>query len=498
MLRNPFRKTRRKEKPCQPANGRLEADLAKIKEAMGGESTGAVIRFFSEKLCLIYISVLVDDTIISRDILAYLPAVQRGEITLEQIPVGDISKTADATKAAQKILKGHAALIHEGSSEIFIYDTRGVKKRNIDEPPIERTTRGSRTGFIEDIETNISLVRRTINTPSLEVEYLQTGTMAVSRMAILYVKSVASPNIVNEVRHRLKNIKVDDVLATGLIENHMEDHPWSLFPQAYGTEKPNRVVANLLEGRVAVMLDGTPYVLLVPALFNQFLQGAEDYFERFWVANFTRLLRYIGLVLAITITPIYISLVTYHHELIPMELLLAIIEQRREAPFPPIMEALLMELIIEMLREAGLRLPNPLGQTMGVVGGIILGQAIIQANLVGPLVIIVVSISAVASFTIPNYSASLNIRLAKFPLILLAGVFGAFGISVGMLLFITHQAAMQSFGVPYMSPLAPTRYKDIGDSFVVSHIWKMKNRPVSIPHRKEKRVYDSPQEHHKK
>lgn len=330
--------------------------------------------------------------------------------------------------------------------------------RAVEEPPTERTTRGSRLGFIEDIETNIALVRKSINSPTLKVEFFTVGEIATSRLAILYLNDVATPEIVGEVRHRLGQIKVDHVPATGVLENLMEDHPWSLFPQAYGTEKPSKVISNLMEGRVAIILDGTPYVLLVPTLYIQYFQGPEDYYDRFWVGNFSRVLRYIGLFIAILATPTYIALVTFHHELIPLELLLAVAESRAEVPFPPLVEALLMEMIIEMLREAGLRLPNPLGQTMGVVGGIILGQAIVAAKIVSPLVIIVITVAILASFTIPNYSASLNIRLIKYPLIFLASIFGAFGISVGIILFITHQAAMTSFGVPYTAPLAASAF----------------------------------------
>lgn len=430
--------------------------------------------------------------------MASLHLVEDGKITPFQVPVGDLSTTSDLKKVTEKVLRGYTALLREGSREITLYDTRKEEKRSIEEPPTEHTTRGSRAGFIENLQTNLAMIRKIVNTPTLTVEYFEIGSLAKNTTAIVYLKDVASPDIVGEVRHRLKNIQVDDLLSTGAIENHIEDHPWSLFPQAYGTERPNRVVANLMEGRVAILANGTPYVILVPALFLQFLQAPEDYFDRFWVANFTRLLRFLGLFLSATLTPIYISLITFHHELLPLDLLLSIAEQRRESPFPPIVEALFMELVIEILREAGLRLPAPLGQTLGVVGGIVLGQAIVSAKIVGPLVIIVVSVSAISSFIIPNYSASLSIRLAKYPLMLLAAMFGAFGISVGIILFITHQVSMQSFGVPYFAPLAPTRYQDIGDSFFLSHIWKMKNRPVSIPHKKDSRIDDTPQEHHQK
>jgi len=475
----------------------LETNLVLLKKELG-QSPQFVFRYYTKNLCLVYNRGFANENIINRDILPHLSLIFQGELEPYQIPVAEVIKTSNLEQVAQEISKGYTALIQDNSIDLYLFNTKGLEKRAVIEPPTERTTRGSRAGFIEDLETNISLVRSTLNTPALTVEYFTIGELASTKGAILFLDNVATPDIVNEVRHRLKNIKVDNILATGEIENHIEDHPWSLFPQAFGTEKPNKVAANLAEGRVAIMLNGTPYVLLVPALFVQFFQGVEDYFDRFWVANYARVLRFAGLVLAMTITPTYIALVTYHHDLLPFSLLLSIAEIRREVPFPPIIEALIIETILEMLREAGLRLPNPLGQTLGVVGGIVLGQAIISAKIVSPLIIIVVTISAVASFMIPNYSASLGIRLVKYPLMLLAATFGAFGIAVGLILFITHQASMESFGVPYMAPLAPTRLRDVGDSILVSHTWKMKNRPASIPHQKDQRIADSLQEHRQK
>lgn len=497
MLRWKLFKKHKNAQSNNLASGSLKVDLAWMQEALG-DSPLFVFRQYSNGIYLVYSKEIVDHNIMNRDILALLHLVENREITPRQLPVGDILATTNLKQAAEKVLAGYTALFREGSREITLYNTRKVEKRSIEEPPTEHTTRGSRIGFVEDLETNLALLRDIVNTPTLTVEYFEIGNLAKNTTAIVYLKDVASPDVVGEVRHRLQNLRIDDVLSAGAIENHIEDHPWSLFPQSFGTEKSNRVVANLMEGRVAIMAGGTPYVLLVPALFLQFLQGPEDYFDRFWVANFTRLLRFLGLFISAALTPIYISLVTYHHELLPLDLMLAIAEHRRQAPFPPIIEALFMELVIEILREAGLRLPSPLGQTLGVVGGIVLGQAIVSAKIVGPLVIIVVAVSAISSFIIPNYSASLSIRLAKYPLMLLAAMFGAFGISMGMILLITHQVSMQSFGVPYFAPIAPTRYQDLGDSFFLSHIWKMKKRPASIPHRKDTRIKETPQEHHQK
>ena len=444
---------------------------------------------------LIYIDGIVDEKLIHHDVLNKLQQVKvfpPQDIGLSYIAqkILSTSTTKNSLLFADiyvDILLGNTVLLVEGIGEALIISTRGGERRAVSEPPTERTTRGSREGFVEDITVNLAFIRRKIKSTDLAIEIMHIGERSKTKVAIAYITDIADPKIIQEVRRRLSKIKIDAVLGSGYIERLIEDNHWSLFPQTFGTERPDRVAANMLEGRIAIVVDGTPYVLVVPTLFIQFFQGSEDYFERLIVGSVARLVRFLAFIITTTLTAVYIALVTFHHSLLPTDLLHAVIEARQKVPFTPLIEALYMEIIIEILREAGLRLPQPVGQTLGVVGGIVLGQAVIQANLVSPLIIVVVALSAISSFVFPNYSASLAIRLIKFPMMILAAMFGALGIAVGWVFFTIHLASMQSFGVPYLAPLAPTRYADLRDTFIWSSFKYNQQRPVSMPHLDDKR-----------
>lgn len=499
-----FPETSQEEK--EVLTGHLDRDEQTIYQGLGGsiDIIRRKILVYRTPAILIYIDGIVDIDVIHREVINRLQQAAEPD----HLPRGPLYYLAEKHLSASttktitlieemltEVLLGKTLLLVEGCKTGLIIETKGGEKRGLSEPPTERTVRGSREGFIEDISVNLGLLRRKIKSPKLVFKSTVVGRRSRTRVVIAYLSDIADPKIVKEVQHRLSQIKSDAILASGYIERYFEDHPWSLFPQAYGTERPDKIVANLLEGRVAVLVDGTPYTLIVPAVFLQFLQGSEDYFERTIVGSVARLVRFLALMITTTITSVYIALITFHHSLMPTDLLLAVAETREELPFTPLVEALFMEVVIEILREAGLRLPTSVGQTLGVVGGIVIGQAVVEAKLVSPLIVVIVSLAATSSFVFPNYSMALAVRLIKFPMMILASLFGAVGIAVGWLFITIHLVSMESFGVPYMSPLAPTRYRDLGDSFIVSRIWKHKKRPASIPHVDEQRISDAPQEH---
>ncbi|MEG6512327.1 spore germination protein [Desulforamulus ruminis] len=485
--------------------GNLDKDRQTIYEGLGGSVDIICTRVLigSRAAILIYIDGIVDVKIIRQDVLSKLQQVREipdqqkdllRYIAEKTLSSGSVKRASLAADVLLEILLGKSLLLIAGSDEGLVIETRGGERRAIDEPPTERTVRGSREGFIEDLTVNLAILRRKIKSPELMIQATTLGRRSRTKVAMVYLTDIADPQIVQEVRHRLSQINVDAVLASGYLERFFEDYPNSLFPQVFGTERPDRVVANLLEGRVAILVDGTPFVLLVPTVFMQFLQGSEDYYERTIIGSAARMVRLLALIITTTLTPVYIALITFHHSLMPTDLLLAVAEIREELPFTPLVEALFMEVVIELLREAGLRLPSTVGQTLGVVGGIVIGQAVISAKLVSPLMVVVVSLATISSFVFPNYSMGLAIRLIKFPMMLLAAMFGAVGIAVGLLFITIHLVSLESFGVPYMSPLAPTRYADLGDTFVVSRIWKHKKRPVSVPHIDNQRIGQAPRE----
>lgn len=404
------------------------------------------------------------------------------------ISVGTIKAVKDRNLAKEEIFEGRVVILIDSLEQIIVLEVAGTKSRQVSEPENEKALRGSKEGFIEDIWNNIALIRRTLPDPALKVEVSKVGRRTKTNLAVIYIDNLADEKLVREVKKRIKKIDVDGVLANGYIEAFIEDSPFSPFPQTQGTEKPDKVAAALLEGRIAVALDRTALVLMVPAQLVQFFQAPEDYNDRFLIGTYIRILRGIAFLVTTSAAPAYIALNSFHPELIPIELLLNIAEMRKQVPFPPFVEALVMEFVIESLREAGLRLPAAVATTLGVVGGIILGDAAVRSNLASPPMIIVVTITIICNFIIPNYSMSLVIRLIRLFLILLAAAFGAFGITLGWLAIIIHLCRLESFGVPYFAPLGPVRFKDLKDLYIRVPIWAMKERPESIPVKDRKRM----------
>ncbi len=407
------------------------------------------------------------------------------------LDVGKIKAVRSRELVRDEIFQGKVALVIDKTDRIILMEVGGVKTRNITEPENEKTLRGSKEGFIEDIWSNVALIRRTLPDPSLKLEIHKVGRRTRTTLGIVYLESLADDKLVKEVQRRIKKIDIDGVLANGYVEAFIEDNPYSPFPQAQGTEKPEKVVSALLEGRIAILLDRTPLVLMVPAQLIQFFQAPEDYFERPYIGTYIRILRAIAFIVTTTAAPAYIALNSFHPELVPLDILLNIASLRKKVQLPPVVEALIMEFVIEVLREAGLRLPTAIATTLGVVGGIILGDAAVRANLVSPVMIIVITITIICNFVIPNYSMSLVIRLLRLFLILASATFGAFGMTLAWLVIIIHLCRLESFGLPYFAPIAPTRYRDLKDVYIRMPIWAMKNRPDSIPVKDKRRLNNS-------
>ncbi|MGE5381315.1 MAG: spore germination protein, partial [Methylocystaceae bacterium] len=385
----------------------------------------------------------------------------------------------------QAILNGQVVVLSDNSPEAMILTLRTPMGRSIEEPSTERTIRGPREGFVETLPHNLSMIRHHLRDPNLVVENYTIGRRSQSRVAFIYIKDIARPEIVSEARRRLTSMDIDGILSSGYVEEWIEDSHYSLFPQMTETERPDRVAANLLEGRFAILVDGTPSAIVAPVVFSQYFQSTEDYYERWIPGSAIRFLRLFAFFIATSLTASYIALVSINVEMIPFGMLAFIAESRRAVPFPPFAEVLLVEFILEFLREAGLRIPQPVGQTVGVVGGIVLGDALIRANLVSPLLIILAVTSVLASFTIPNYTAALNLRLIRFPLIFMATFFGGVGIVGAWIIILTNLARTSSFGVPLLSPLSHPG--EVGDLILRLPREYQTKRPDSIPHQDDTR-----------
>lgn len=439
---------------------------------------------------LIYIDGMIDEKLTATNVLRSLqlnPAILKGQ-EINRSNVFNIIKDSflsttevhivnDMTKVVENILSGQAVLLIEGTPQAIVSSVRQMEDRSVEEPQSEPLVRGPRDGFVESLRTNTTLIRRRLKTSRLKMEIFKVGTLSRTDVAVIYIDGIANNKIVDEVKRRIKRIEIDGVLESSYLEEFIEDDPSSIFPQVNTTERPDRMCACLLEGRVGILVDNTPICLIVPATFLQFLQSPEDYYNRFPYATFTRILRFVTMNIALLLPSAYIAVLTFHQEMLPTPLLISIAGQREGVPFPAFLEALMMEMVFEFLREAGVRLPRPIGQAVSIVGALVIGQAAVSAGLVTSAMVMVVSLTAIASFTIPTISGSYAVRILRFPMMVLAASFGLFGIMVGLMAILIHVCTLRSFGVPYITPLAPFSSSDFKDSFIRMPWWAMIRRP---------------------
>ena len=395
--------------------------------------------------------------------------------TVVQLPQGLM--TQDLKRAIEAVLVGESALFVDGSPYALLLDTRWDPGRAVSEPEAEAEVRGPRDGMVEHIMVNLALVRRRIRDPRLRIEALKIGERTRTDVALLYIEGVAPGPLVQEVRRRLKRIQIDTGAASGFIEELIRDSPLSPFPMSLSTERPDRIANNLLEGRVTILVDTTPFALVVPVTFWQLFQAPGDYYQSFWAGSSFRLLRLLAFGLGLTLPSMYVTLTTFHHEMIPTPLALNVAAGREGTPFPTMLEVLLMILMFEVLHEAGLRLPRPVGQTVSIVGALVIGEAAVAAGLIAPATVIVVATTGITGFALPVYALSTTIRLIRLPLLFLSGTLGVFGFLSGTAAIVLHLSSLRSFGQPYLSPVAPVSPAEWGDTLVRVPWWQMTKRP---------------------
>ncbi|MFJ7471698.1 spore germination protein [Peribacillus frigoritolerans] len=404
-------------------------------------------------------------------------SISKEFIKNEVLSISEIEAVRSIKELASKVLAGSAALLIDGSLDALILGTTKHKTRAIEEPVSEALVRGPRVGFTESLSDNTSFLRCSGEIENLSLVKFQVGKRSKKDLVVAYIKDIVNPELVQEVESRIKKIDIDSVPESGYVEQFIEDNYLSPFPQVQNTERPDRVIAALMEGRVAILLDGTPFALIVPVTLSMMLQSPEDYYERWIPGTFIRMLRYLAAVLALFTPSLYIAFISFHSGLIPTKLAISIIGTRSGVPFPALIEALFMEISIEILREAGLRLPKPIGPAMGIVGGLIIGEAAVQAGIVSPVLVIVVALTAISSFTIPQYSIGITLRMLRFPAMLCAATFGLYGVILFFLFMASHLVKLKSFGVPYLSPAVPYRLSEWKDLMVRMPLMMMKRRP---------------------
>ncbi|WP_256242268.1 spore germination protein [Bacillus sp. V3B] len=401
-------------------------------------------------------------------------------IKSHSLPIGEIKEISDFKKLFSHLLSGDTIMLVDGFSKGFTLSSRGWEDRGVQEPSSQTVVRGPKDGFSETLRTNTALIRRRIKDPNLWMETKQVGTKTQTDVAIMYLKGVANDKIVKEVQSRINRINIDSILESGYIEELIQDNHYSPFPTVFNTERPDAVASAILEGRIAILVDGTPFVLIVPALFVHFFQSSEDYYQRADIASFVRLLRYFAFFLALLTPSAYIAVTTFHQEMLPTQLLTSLAAQREGVPFPAFIEAVLMEATFEILREAGIRMPRAVGSAISIVGALVIGQAAVEAGIVSATMVIVVSLTAISSFVSPTFNMAIAARLIRFPLMILAASFGLFGILLGLIVMVLHLNSLRSFGIPYLAPNAPFILQDQKDNFVRLPRWSLHTRPRLI------------------
>ncbi|WP_141506368.1 spore germination protein [Paenibacillus luteus] len=473
----------------------LEENVDEIKQRLGN-SEDLIVKSMTGLQgwhgMLVYIDGLTDSTIIHHSILDFLmsenqAAVQdsamSGSDTLHYIKetvlaAGEVTVINHYDKLFLNLLSGVAILLLEDCEECLAIAAEGWKDRNVSEPTSQGVVRGPMEAFTENIRTNTALIRRKIKDPQLWLVGRCIGSVTQTNVAVMYLNEIAEKSLVDEVFRRLDKINIDGILESGYIEEFIQESSYSPFPTVYNTERPDTIAAGLLEGKVAILVDGTPFALLVPALFVQFFQSAEDYYQRADVSTLLRLLRYVSFLITMLAPSVYIAITTFHQEMLPTGLLINLAAQREGVPFPAFVEALLMEVTFEILREAGVRMPKTVGQAVSIVGTLVIGQAAVDAGIVSAVMVIIVSITAISSFVIPAVNISISVRMIRFGLMGLAASFGLFGILMGVILLVLHLNTLKSFGVPYMQSLAPFVWEDQKDT-LFRFSWKnMRTRPL--------------------
>ncbi|CAB3390900.1 Uncharacterized membrane protein YfkQ [Kyrpidia spormannii] len=387
-------------------------------------------------------------------------------------------KTVKEINAA--IGNGQAVLCVDGFDRAVAMDVMDFQGRVVEKAIVESVVRGPQEGFTESLETNLGLIRRRLKSPRVKVEYMTLGRVSKTTVALVYIQGIVKPGFVEECRERLQRIDVDSILDSEYIEELIDDAPFSPFPTIEYTERPDRLAAEALQGRVGIIVDGSPNALLVPAIFVNFLQSPEDYFERYTMAAAVRLLRHLFFWMALLLPATYVALLSYHQEMIPTTLLMTLMSTHEQIPFPSVVEALIMEITFEALREAGIRLPKAVGQSVSIVGALVIGEAAVAAGIVSPAMVIIVALTGIASFTIPSYNIAITLRILRFPMTIMAGVLGLYGIIIAVLILWTHLVSLRSFGVPYLSPIAPFMWPDIKDVFTRPPWWQMRHRPKTM------------------
>lgn len=476
----------------------LQQNIQEIKELTGSSSDFTIREFHGGmanniKLAIIYINGFTDINVINTDILKTLmndsekksmhESAESNDLEIIKdriLTVSDVKDVPNMDILMSNLFAGNTVILVEGFNQGISASSSKPGGRGVEEPSSQSVIRGPKEGFVENLGTNITLIRRIIKSPNLWVVDRTIGRVTQTNVAVVYLKDVAKEKVVKEILKRIDHIDTDSILEGGYIEEFIQDESYTPFPTIANSERPDTVAGAILEGQVAIICDGSPFVLLAPVTFFKFFQASEDYYQRYDIATFLRIIRYLSFIVSVLLPSLYIAITTFHPEMVPTTLLIGLAAQREGVPFPAFVEALLMEIIFEVLREAGVRMPKVIGSAISIVGALVLGQAAVQAGLVSAGIVIVVSFTAISNFIAPSFNIAIAARLIRFIFMFLAATLGLFGIMSGLIALLIHLTGIRSFGVPYMMPLAPLVPANLKDIFIRLPWWAMSRRPRII------------------
>lgn len=391
----------------------------------------------------------------------------------------DVTLADDTADCTHKLLCGDVLLCVDGDERYAVINARSYTTRGITEPPTETVMRGPREGFIEDLKTNLSLLSRRLKTPDLAIEKTEIGRRTKTSVAVCYISSVASEQVVKKIKQRLKKIDIDGIVDSHYLVPYLEEKPLSLFTQAGISEKPDVVAAKMLEGRVAIIVDGSPMVITVPFVLLEDFQSGEDYYQRSPFATFVRVIRFLGLLLAVLLPGTYVALQNFHYSLIPVRFMITLMSAIKGLPLSPMAETLFVLLLFEIIREASVRMPRAVGMAMSIVGALVLGETAVNAGIISSPAVMVTALSSIALFTVPNMIGSMSLLRLLFTIV--GGLCGLFGLILAALFSLHYVCSLNAYDAPYLAPISPLVYSDFKDAIERSPLPQMKKRPQSIP-----------------
>lgn len=457
----------------------IDENKEKLLEEFNNTSDIVIYDFKTDsnlKILIGFLEGFINKDALDRDVLKPVITKLKNYSDLKKVIfVSGIKELDNYDDVIEGIISGNLILFIQGSKNCFSIDLKHWEKRAVKESDSESVVRGPKEGFIEDIATNKVLLRRKIRNSSLVFEDYTLGEETNTKISVVYIENIVNDDVLNKVKKRVQDINTDSILESGYIEQFIEEYPYSLISTIGNTEKPDVVAAKILEGRVAIFCDGTPHVLTIPQLFIENMQISEDYYSRTYIASFLRMLSIFGLGAGIALPGLYVALQTFHQEMIPTVLLITMAGAREGVPLPSVLEALLMTIMLELIKESGIRLPKAVGSAVSIVGALVLGQAAVEGGIVSAPMVIVIAITAIAEFAVPSLADVMV--LYRIILIILGGFMGLYGLTCGLVIIMVSAISLDPFGIPYGYPIAPSDRTGLKDFLIRFPLWSMKKRP---------------------